>query len=80
LIVIHKLSTIGNKGLDTLWRIRYNDRMIDDPTNDPSAFERLTNDAMDDCDQLEAHEELGDPEYVNWERDYYGNDADDWPF
>lgn len=59
--------------------------MNNDPTNDPSAFERLTNDAMAD-DAPEAHEELGDPEYVNWELDYYGDDADgydggdDWPF
>jgi hypothetical protein len=54
-----------------------------DDGNDPTAYERLTNDAMHDAFQ---HEELDDPEYVNWERDYYGNDADgdefadDWPF
>lgn len=95
MIVIHKLSTFANRGLDTLDGILYNARMTNpnDNGNDPSAYERLAADAMadsheldDDCDQLEAHEELGDPEYVNWEHDYYGNDADgddgadDWPF
>ena len=94
MIVIHKLSTFANRGLDTLDGILYNARMTNpnDNGNDPSAYERLAADAMadshelDDCDQLEAHEELGDPEYVNWEHDYYGHDADgddgadDWPF
>lgn len=85
LIVIHKLSTFANKGLDTLDRIPYNERMMNpnDNGNDPSAYERLADDAMHDAFQPE---ELDDPEYVNWERDYYGNDADgddgadDWPF
>lgn len=85
LIVIHKLSTFGNNALDTLDRIPYNERMMNpnDNGNDPSAYERLADDAMHDAFQ---HEELDDPEYVNWERDYYGNDADgddgadDWPF
>lgn len=85
LIVIHKLSTFGNNALDTLDRIPYNERMMNpnDDGNDPSAYERLADDAMHDAFQ---HEELDDPEYVNWERDYYGNDADgddgadDWPF
>ena len=49
--------------------------MINDPTNDPSEFERLTNDAMADC-------EID----LSWEADYYGHDldgdefADDFPF
>jgi len=56
--------------------------MINDPTNDPSEFERLTNDAMAD----NAPEEIEDPDFVNWEADYYGHDldgdefADDFPF
>jgi hypothetical protein len=45
-----------------------------DDGNDPTAYERLTNDAMHDAFQPE---ELDDPEYVNWEPSYYGDDDDE---
>ena len=84
LIVIHKLSTFANKGLDTLDCIPYNERMMNpnDNGNDPTAYERLTNDAMADSRELDDDCEIG----LSWEDGYYGNDADgdefadDWPY
>jgi hypothetical protein len=45
--------------------------------NDPSEFERLTNDAMAEC-------ELEDADFVNWQYDLRheddDHDAEDFPF
>ena len=48
--------------------------MMNPNDNDPSEFERLTDDAMHDAFQPEELDD--DPEFVNWEPSYYGDDDD----